>query len=97
MPCCTPMALSAALGKEVVNAGDGGILGNDDHLNAGGVGVGEVDGLQALLVDGHARHAEGVLAGDDAGHDGVKVRVDHFQFIAKLVANGLGDLHVDAG
>ena len=70
-------------------------LGDNDHLNAGGVAGGEVDGLQALLGDGHAGHAHVVLAGLDAADDGAELGVHNGQLAAHLVGNGGGHLRVD--
>ena len=89
--------MARAFGQEVIHAGNRGILGHDDHLDAGGVGIGEVHRLKAVLGDGHAGHAKGILARLHAGHDRVKVHIHNFQLVAELVANGLRDLYVDTG
>ena len=69
---------------------------DDDDLNAGCIAVGEVDLLQALLVDRHAGHADIVLAGLDAGNNGIKSDVGGFQGHAQLFGNRAGHLNVDA-
>ena len=82
--------------EELVDGLNRGALGNDDDLHAGGVALGEADGLEALVGDGHAGHAHVDLAGDDGGDDGVKVHVLNVELHAELVGDEAGDDGVDA-
>ena len=88
--------VAGAVGEEVVHAGDLAALLDNDHLHAGGVAVREVHLLQTLVGDGHAGKTQVILAGLDAGDDGVKGDVGDLELQAQLVGDGLGDLHVDA-
>ena len=81
---------------QVGHGGDGGVLLDDDHLDAGGVAVGEVHNLLAVLGDGDARHGDVALSGLDGGQGRVKAHVVHHQLQAQLAGDGLGHFHVDA-
>ena len=88
----------AALGlDQAVDVGRLAVGGHDDRLHADGVGVGELHALLALLGDGHASGGEVVGMGGQRGNDGAEVDVDDLQVVADLLADGLGDLDVDAG
>ena len=82
--------------EELVDGLNRGALGNDDDLHAGGVALGEADGLEALVGDGHAGHAHVDLAGDNGRDDGVKVHVLNVELHAELVSDQAGDDGVDA-
>ena len=81
---------------EIVNGGYGGVLGHDDRLDAGGVAVGEVDALLALLGDGEAAGADVSLAGLHGDNDGAELHVINLHLVAELVADGLHDVDVNA-
>ena len=81
---------------QVIQGLDGAVLLDDDHLHAGGIAVGEVHDLLALLADGDARHGDVALSGLDGGQGGVKAHVVHDELQAQLLGDGPGHLHVDA-
>ena len=85
-----------AVRKQIIDRGDGAVVLDNDDLHAGGVGVGEVDLLLALVGHGHAGHAHVIFACLDAGDDRVKRDVRDLQLHAELVGDGLRDLNVDA-
>ena len=81
---------------QVVGAGDGGVLGHDDDLDARGIRVGEADVLLALVVDRDAGEAHVDLAGLDGGDDGAEVHVLDLELEAELVGDEGGHVGVDA-
>ena len=81
---------------QVVNSLDGGVLRDNDHLDAGGVGGGEVHVDKPVLVDGDAGHGDVALAVLHGLQGGVEVHVVHHQLQAHLLGDQRGDLHVDA-
>lgn len=82
--------------EQVVGGGDGGVLGDNDDLNAGGVRAGEVHDRLPVRHDGQTRHADVGLAGLNGGDDGVKFHILDFELQAKLFRDGGGHLRVDA-
>ena len=90
----------AALGADHLLAqvihGHRGTLLDDDNLDAGGVAGGEVHDQFTLVGDGNAGHNDVALTFLDSQQRGVEIHVVNDQFQAKLVGDGLGNLHVDA-
>ncbi len=76
--------------------GDVGALLDDNHLYAGGVGVGKVHLGQTVLADGDAGHGDVALAVLNGQQGGVKAHVVHHQLQAQLVGDSLGHLYVNA-
>ena len=95
------VAGGAPLGADhVVAQGVGGDLGaflDDDDLNGGGVGVGEVHDQQTVIGDGNTGHDDVGLVLLNGQQGGVKVHVQDLQLQAQLFGDGTGDLHVDTG
>ena len=94
------VAGGAALGADHLLAqvvqGDVGTFGNDNHLHAGGIGLGEVHDQQAVIVDGQTSHNHVGLAFLSSQQGSVKVHVVDLQLQAQLLSDGGSDLDVDA-
>ncbi len=89
--------MARALRKEVVHAGDFAVLGDDDHLYAGGIADGEVHLLLTIRGDGHAGQSQIGLAALDGLRDGIELHVVDQQLQAELPGDGRRDFRIDAG
>lgn len=84
----------------LIKIGDGldrGVFA-DEQAEAGfQVGLGEINGLGALGRRGHGGEDEIDLAGLQRGDEPIKGGVLNFDFFAKVLGEGLGEVDADAG
>ena len=95
------VAGGAALGADhligqIIGRGNGGVLLDDDGLDALSVGVGEVHDLQALIGDGDAGHDHVALAVLGSQQGCIKVHVIDLQLQTELLSDSGSNINVDA-
>ena len=95
------VAGGAALGADhligqIIGRGNGGVLLDDDRLDALSVGVGEVHDLQALVGDGDTGHDDVALAVLGSQQGCIKVHVIDLQLQTELLSDSGSNINVDA-